>query len=253
VTRVDPANDEVIDLKTLPPEEQKVMLDAMNELQQEIPKMTPLKAKAPPVAAMPAVAPELPTPEPHHCPNCGFDVHADPIAISDDLKRDYLRLMWGEQLFERPVSLVSGQLQLVWRERSTDVENMIIEQLLREVNDKRIPSYDAIQAQSFYQHRRIRLQLTASLKVCRPAWRLGAVTPAMDTAEAAKLFPPTDKDTVVGVAEKSLFSGKCGSSLFTILAKSFARFELLLGRLTDNADNPDFWSEIAGQPSPDVR
>lgn len=254
-------------LGDLDPAKQKEILESLDEVQKAAQSMMrPQEPQSEPAAPAPApaAAPQAPPPaeapakpeEPKvlFCPNCGFRTDQDPVEVTLEDKKDYLRYTAAELPFEKEYVLLDGRMKIVMRELVKEGHEMINQQLLREIKDGRLMMNDITLSQSNYLYRRAQLCMAACLVRMDPG--IPVSRPQIHTPEAAALWPPTEKDTVVAVAAAALFAGK-PVSLIGITHRVFHMFEALRVRLEENAKTPGFYAEIVGHistatPSPTV-
>lgn len=249
----------VVNLEDMPEEKQREVLRQLEGMQQAAQDaVAPVKSDAAPsmnpASALMAEEPATTyVPDPVvFCPNCGFDVKQDPVATTDDDKRDFIRALFGSKPFEKTYILFSTpageRFTITFRTRTTDVEDVIARQLRKEIADKRMLLIDPTLAASNFAYRMRRLQMTASLTRVSPG--IEQTLPELDTVEAKELWKPSDTDEFkddfpVAIAERKVYK-KWASPLYAAAWREFQSFETLVLRLTEGANRPDFWKGTAG-------
>ena len=194
-------------------------------------------------------APAAVTNEPMFCGNCGFKQGMDPFEVTDQDKEEFLISLLGDKPFEKTYTLLKGRLKVTFRTLSAADENLITEQLTREVKDRRIPTFDAMMTNSLYLSRRQNLQLAAAVLRMEPQHPVEL--PSISDPELAKHFPEVGGDLTNGLVwhvEQRLFYSKGRSeALYLLILRAYVNFTQIFLRLVENGNRPDFWPEIAGQ------
>jgi hypothetical protein len=178
------------------------------------------------------------------CPNCGFNVQAEPCPVTEEDKRNFMRTLLTKSRFTKTFKLFDGSINVTFANRLTKLENLITQQLTQEIVDRRLLLVDANLAASNYMYRQRRLQMTASLQRVH-AGLIDLTLPDFTTPHAAELYPPTATDNPLAVASKSVYED-WPEVLYGAIFRVFAEFENLTLRLMENSRSPDFWKGIAG-------
>ena len=159
----------------------------------------------------------------------------DPIEASD--KADYLAMLLGAPFFEKQYSLCGGNLVLVFRTRTARVENLCARQVKDdELLDGPFGPVSSREAADAKVSRYMTYQCCASLTEIR---RWGALE---ERLPGAQTVPPAAPAGHGPLRESRLeLERALPGPLWAMVRNTHMKFEILVGRLIAEAENPDFW------------
>lgn len=247
---------ENVDFNQLPPEQQEAVKGQINEMmdsdffKQAVPEFSFEKPEAEMTRAEHNPTPQpVEQPEPkeasteadfHICPNCNWPDNIDPVEMSDEDQIQFLRSVLGNKRFTKTYELFGGRFMVTFRSRTVEEQDKIQEQMLKEINDGRLPSGPARATMAPQLNRLRKLQLAAGFV------SVTGMTNEMPEilSETCLQFYGEDADNnVIARAADRMFK-KWQGPIYDAIFKQYNRFDELCIRLTEAMASPDFWKGI---------
>lgn len=202
-------------------------------------------AAGPTSAAQPAASLETAAP-PTICPHCNHDITADPTAVSDEMKRDFLVMLAGGRLVHT-FTLMGGSVKLTFRSLTRLEDDLVLTQTAYDERAGLIPSPGEYIRHA--ENYRAVLSLAGISINGGPAAQQQERLPELseirfDAVDTAGQPQTAVRPYAAYVNDKILTT----LSLRRLVAEYAMRFGDLLNACTRQAANPDFWQGIATLP-----
>lgn len=207
----------------------------------QTPVQTQVQTQLP--AADPAAQPDGEGPL-HRCPNCAWELsRREPAAPTDADKLGWLAgLILGEQGFYKTYELAGGMIRVTFR----NLRMPEIDACNRAVY--KMPDAAELLATGLFSERVLRYQLYLSLKLLEFR-RPGQPSRPLEFPEQLadwRQLPGGEKvldlaDLLPMIEEQMLATALRDKSLLSICAVALGRFNHIIRRMEDNAENADFW------------
>jgi hypothetical protein len=174
------------------------------------------------------------------CARCGFlaDME-DPVIITDEDRDSFVQSADSLQLFTKTFEFYGGAVRITVREQTRAEQDMLYDQIVLDIREKRVTSDDVLQAQRRRYNIPVQILRIEARKteIKRPS-TIKEWEEKVKTFEDPSLLP---EDTLL--RKISLFNNQeeLPDSIFRLQLSVIGEFEIIQRKLEDQSREPDFW------------
>lgn len=236
-----------IDFASLPTKEREDLLKDINRARElgisESDGSKPAESAAPESASAES-APSEAAASAHtlqNCPYCGWKLDQEVVEVTEEDRQQWLRSILGGERFVKTYSVYNGNLKIEFRCRTSREADLITEQIGLDMKHGR---HNTAVEQMHWLRRYMFVTSLSRISVGAQSSVLPEIMPC--NGESSYKLPTTPDRNMVGVVTQD-FLQRWQDALLEALLSIYSKFELLVGKLQQEAWKTDFFGSGSGR------